>query len=76
MSIRHGIRSREGNVVVGAIGATYAIAALSVLVVHVSQTMNARSLLENAIDVVLVGAVVLGGWFITECLHAFGIIKH
>lgn len=75
MAIHNGIRSREGNAVVGAVGFMYAVSALAVLVFHVTQTLNARSLLENAIDAILVIAVVLGGWFVTESLHAFGVFK-
>jgi len=76
MAIHSGIRSREGNAIVGALGGTYTLAALLLLIFHVVDTLHARTLLESAIDVLLISAVVLGGWLVIESLHALGILKH
>lgn len=73
--IHTGVRSREGNAIIGVIGIFYVIAAITLLIFHVMQTTDARSLIEIAIDAVLAAAVFLGGWFTVESIQGLRSAK-
>ena len=58
------IRSRVGNVVVGVLGAVYAVAAAVLFVAHFLQTRGAASLVDRAIQLLLIVVVAVSIWFI------------
>ena len=66
MSHRLLIRSRRGNVVFGLLGATYALAALTLFGVLMYSTHAQQSLPEIMIEVVLVACAVSGFWVATN----------
>ena len=67
------IRSRRWNIVIGALGVVYAIAALVLLSVHIVQTWGAASLIDRAIQIALVTAVAVSIWFILIAARGLGI---
>jgi hypothetical protein len=60
------IRSRRGNVVFGVLGATYVLAALTLIGVLLYSTDAQQSFPEVAIEVILVACAVTGFWFATN----------
>lgn len=58
------IRSRAGNVVIGALGIVYAIAAAALFVTHFLQTLGAASLMDRAIQLLLLLVLAVSLWFI------------
>lgn len=58
------IRSRRGNIVLGALGVIYAASALVLLVTHVVQTLGAASMTDRAIQVLLIVVIAASVWFI------------
>jgi uncharacterized membrane protein YgdD (TMEM256/DUF423 family) len=70
-----GIRSREGNAIITVMGATYLVAALALLIIHVQQTAAARTLIEAAVDLVLAVVMFAGAWFFVEGLYSLGLVK-
>ena len=58
------IHSHRGNIVLGVIGLLYAIAATALLAVYVFQTSGAAGLIDRALQLVLLGTVLTGCWFV------------
>ena len=67
------IHSRRWNIVIGVLGVLYAIAALVLLIVHFVQTLGAVSLIDRAIQIALITAVVVSIWFILIAVRGLGI---
>ena len=67
------IRSRAGNVVVGILGVGYAVAAVVLLTVHLVQTWEAASLVDRAIQLLLVGVLVAAIWFVVIAARGLGV---
>ena len=57
------IHSRRGNVVIGVVGVIYAVSALALLTMHVLQTIGAASLLDRAIQLLLIAVIAVSAWF-------------
>lgn len=58
---RFGIRSRLGNLVLGTLGAAYAVGALVALVYSVTQLWDGHSLSDRALEVGLASCSIAGG---------------
>ena len=58
------IRSRVGNVVVGVLGVVYAVAAAALFIAHFLQTRGAASLVDRAIQILLIVVLAVSIWFI------------
>ena len=67
------IHSRRGNVAIGVLGIVYAVSAISLIVVHFMQTWGAASLTDRAIQILLVGVILLSAWFIAIAARGLGI---
>lgn len=75
MVIDAGIRSRSANAAVAFIGALYVVAAIALLFLHIKTTVPAWNMVETIVDLVLAGVVILAGWFVSDSLHALGLIR-
>lgn len=62
--VRVTIHSRTGNRVLAIAGALYAIAGVALFGWFVVDTWGAASLIDRALQMLLVGAIVVGLWFI------------
>ncbi|MGZ5494935.1 MAG: hypothetical protein ACXWHG_15120 [Thermoanaerobaculia bacterium] len=62
--VRVTIYSRTGNRVLAVAGVLYAIAGISLFGWYVVDTWNAASMIDRALQMVLIGAIVTGAWFI------------
>ena len=67
------IRSRSGNVVLAALGVTYAISALVVLVWFVMDSWSAAAILDRALQLCLAASAACGIWFIVTALGNLGV---
>ena len=57
------VQSRRGNLLIGVLGLVYTVSAVVLLITYVAQTWNAAGLIDRAMQMVLVGAVLTGCWF-------------
>jgi hypothetical protein len=62
--VRVTIHSRTGNRVLAIAGAIYAIAGIGLFAWFVVNTWGAASIIDRAMQVMLLGAIALGVWFI------------
>lgn len=62
--VRVTIHSRTGNRILAVAGALYAIAGIALLAWYVVDTWNAASIIDRALQFLLIGAIVIGVWFI------------
>ena len=67
------IRSRSGNVVLAALGVTYAVSALVVLGWFLVDSWAAAAVLDRALQVCLAASAVCGVWFIVTALDNLGV---
>ncbi len=67
------IRSRSGNVVLAALGVTYAVSALVVLVWFVVDSWAAAAILDRAMQVCLAASAACGIWFIVTARENLGV---
>ena len=67
------IRSRSGNVVLAALGVTYAVSALVVLIWFIADSWSAAAMLDRALQLCLAASAVCGVWFIATALDNLGI---
>lgn len=67
------IRSRSGNVVLAALGVTYAVSALVVLIWFVVDSWAAAAVLDRALQICLAASAACGIWFIVTALENLGI---
>jgi hypothetical protein len=58
------IRSRAGNLVLGALGALYTMSGAALLTLFIVQSWGAVSLIDRALQILLVMAIVAGIWFV------------
>jgi len=65
---RFGIRSRLGNLVLGTVGAAYALGALVVLVYSVALLWDSHSLSDRALELGLAASSIAGGAFLLIAL--------
>jgi hypothetical protein len=63
MSQRILIRSRIGNVVLGVVGTTFVLSAITLLAVLFISTRTAQSRPELAMEALLVACAIAGSWF-------------
>lgn len=59
------IHSRRGNVVIGFVGVLYALSGLALLSLHIMQTFGAASLLDRAIQLLLLTVIGVSAWFMS-----------
>lgn len=62
--VRVTIHSRTGNRVLAVAGAFYAIAGLALFAWFLVDTWGAATMIDRALQMLLVGAIALGLWFI------------
>ena len=62
--LRVRIRSRVGNLVLGALGAVYGVSAVALLILFVAQSWGATSITERGLQMLLVISTVVGAWFV------------
>jgi hypothetical protein len=67
------IRSRSGNVVLAALGVTYAVSAFVVLVWFVVDSWAAAAILDRALQLCLAASAACGIWFIVTALENLGV---
>ena len=67
------IHSRRGNVAIGVLGIVYAFSGLTLFTVHFMQTWGAASLTDRAIQILLLGVIVLSAWFVAIAARGLGI---
>lgn len=67
------IRSRSGNVVLAALGVTYVVSALVVLVWFVVDSWSAAAILDRALQLCLAASAACGIWFIVTALENLGV---
>lgn len=67
------IRSKSGNVVLAALGVTYAVSALVVLVWFVADSWSAAEILDRALQLCLAASAACGIWFIATALENLGV---
>ena len=61
--LRVRIRSRVGNIVLGTLGVLYVIAGAVLLAWSIVQTWDAASLMDRALQIILIAAIAAGLWF-------------
>lgn len=66
------IASRKGNVVIGVLGVLFAVSAAIELAVLVAQTAGAAGLFDRAMQLLLVGVIVVSIWFTRLAARALG----
>jgi hypothetical protein len=71
--LRVSIHSRRGNAVLGFLGVVYAIAAVVLLAWHLAQTWGAAGTIDRAIQVILVGTLLMGVWFVRIAIANLGM---
>ena len=59
------VRSRVGNLVLGAVGAIYGLSAAALLILFVTESWGAASIYDRVFQVLLVLALAAGVWFWT-----------
>ena len=69
MVMRVLVRSRNGNVVLAAVGALYALAAVGVLVWFVVDVWQAATLTDVMLQVALLASAASGVWFMSNALE-------
>ena len=69
MVMRVLVRSRNGNVVLAAVGALYALAAAGVLVWFVIDVWQAATLTDVMLQVALLASAACGVWFMSNALE-------
>lgn len=74
--MRVAVRSRTGNVVIGLLGAVYALAGTVLLVYAVVDTWGANGTIDRLVQTLLVATIVAGGWFIALAARTFGVEFH
>ena len=67
------LRSRTGSIVIGILGITYAVAGAALLVLYVVDTWGAASLTDRALQIMLLGVVLVAAWFIFIAADNLGI---
>lgn len=70
------VRSRYGNVVLAAIGASYALASLLVLVWLVVDVWQAATASDYAVQIALAACAACGVWFIANAMENLGVFRH
>jgi hypothetical protein len=71
--VRLSIRSKSGNVALAVLGAVYAVTSLIVLVWFVKDVWRAAAMVDVALQVCLVAALVCGLWFVAIAMRNLGI---
>jgi hypothetical protein len=67
------VRSRSGNVVLAVVGATYAIAALSILAWYIIDIWTAANTLDQILQFALLAAAACGLWLLVKALENLGL---
>ena len=67
------VHSRNGNLIIAALGAIYAISAIVVLVSYVVNVWNAAAISDVALQICLVASGIAGVWFLVVALENLGI---
>ena len=67
------LHSRSGNAILGILGVLYLFSAISLLVVDLLQTWGAASLVDRAVQAVLVLSAVAGLYFVLSASRNLGL---
>ena len=67
------VRSRNGNLVLAAVGAVYTVASLAVLLWFIADVWGAASLTDRALQLALVACGLCGLWFLQSALENLGV---
>jgi len=67
------IRSRSGNVALGAVGAIYFIAAVATLLLYVSTSWGAEGLLDRVLQFALIISAIAGAAFLLIAADNLGV---
>ena len=67
------VRSRTGNAVLGIVGLVYVSAAFTLLVYDLMQTWSAASLVDYAMQIVLLGSALIGVLFVIVAARNLGL---
>lgn len=71
--MRMAVRSRTGNAFLGVVGVVYVIAAVTLLAYAVVQTWAAQSLIDYAVQLVLIVAAAVGAFFVAIAVSNLGL---